>query len=88
MTLFKRVELGQENVQSKIEILPFSLNYEISWKPSKKCNHTNKHMILILRAEVSRFCQMLSAARRMNTSQDVLPGRRPMFQIKLFMNPL
>ena len=64
MTLFKRVELGQETIKSLNEFLPISVIYEILWIPSKKCNQTDKHQIFVLRAEVSRFCQLLSAARR------------------------
>ena len=68
MTLFKRVKLRQETIQSKNEVLTFAVNYEISWRPSKKSNQTNKHRILIFRAEVSRFSQLLLVACRMNTS--------------------
>ena len=33
MTLLKMVELAQENMQRKNEVLPFYVNYEISWRP-------------------------------------------------------
>ena len=45
MTPFKRGELGQQIWQSKIEFLPFSVNYESAWRLSKKCNQTNEHQI-------------------------------------------
>ena len=66
--LVKRVELGQETIQSRHEVLPFFVNYETPLRPSKKCKQPNKHQIFKLRAAVSRFSQLLSASRRMNTS--------------------
>ena len=68
MKLLKRVELGQETVKSKNEVLPYFMNHEIQWRPPYKCKQTNKHQVFNLRAAVSRVCQLLSAARRMNTS--------------------
>jgi len=73
MKLLKRVELGQETIKSKNEVLPFFVNYEIPWRPPYKCKQTNEHQIFKLRAAITRVCQLLSAARRMNTSQEVLP---------------
>ena len=68
MKLLKRVELGQETIKSKNEVLPFFVNYEIPWRPPFKCKQTNKHQIFNLRPAITRVCQLLSAARRMNTS--------------------
>ena len=83
MKLLKRVELGQETIKSKNEVLPFFVNYEIPWRPPYKCKQTNKHQIVNLRVAITRVSQLLSAAHRMNTSWQVLPGR-PMFHIELF----
>ncbi len=68
MKLLKTVELGQETIKSKNEVLPFFVNYEIPWRPPNKCKQTNKHQIFNFRAAITRVCQLLSAARRMNTS--------------------
>ena len=68
MKLLKRVELGQETVKSKNEVLPFFVNHEIQWRSLNKCKQTNEHQVFNLGAAVSRVCQLLSAARRMNTS--------------------
>ena len=84
MARLKRVELGQETLQSENEVLPFSVNYEIPWMPSKNCNQTNGHQIILLKSELSRLCKLLSAARRMNTFYEVLLGKRPMFYVELF----
>ena len=56
-------------------------------RPSKKCNQTNNHRIFSLKAEVSRFSHWLSAARRINTSEEVFPGGRPMFNNEFFSEP-
>ena len=68
MKLLKRVELGQETIKSKNEVLPFFVNFEIPWRPPNKCKQTNEHQIFNLRAAITRVCQLLTAARRMNTS--------------------
>ena len=73
MKLLKRVELGQETIKSKNEVLPFFVNYEFPWRPPFKCKQTNKHQIFNLRPAITRLRQLLSAARRMNTSWEVLP---------------
>ena len=57
--LSKKVELDQETIQRKNEVLPFSMNYGIPWRPSMKCNQTKKDWIFIFRAGVSRFGQLL-----------------------------
>ena len=76
MILLKRVELGQETIKSMNEVSQFFGNYEIQWRTSKKCKETNKHQIFNLRAVVSRVCQLLTAALRMNTYLEVLPGKK------------
>ena len=63
-----RVDLNQETIQSWKEVLPFFVNYEAWWRPSKKSNQTNEHHKLNLRAAESRFSHLLSASHRMNTS--------------------
>ena len=68
MKLLKRVELGQETIKRKNEVLPLFVNYEIPWKLSYKRKQTNEHQIFNLRAAIIRVCWLLSAARRMNTS--------------------
>ena len=68
MKLFRRVELGQETKKSINEVLPFFVNYEVPWRPPKKCKQTNKHNIFNFTKAVTRVCQLLSAARRKNTS--------------------
>ena len=73
MKLLKRVELGQETMKSKNEVLSFFVNYEIPWRPPYKCKQTNKRQIFKVRAAITRVCQLLSAARRMTTSEEVLP---------------
>ena len=67
MKLLKRVELGQETIKSKNEVLPFFVNYEIPRRPPNKCKQTNEHQIFKLRAAITRVSQLLSAAHRMNT---------------------
>ena len=62
--LFKIVELDQETIQSRNEVLQFFVNYG----DHKKGKQTNKHQIFKLTAAVSRFSQLLSASRRINTS--------------------
>ena len=68
MKLLKRVELGQETIKSKNKVLPFFVNDEIPWRPPYICQQTNKHQIFNFRAAITVVCQLLSAARRMNTS--------------------
>ena len=68
LKLLKRVELGQETIKSKNEVLPFFVNYEISRRPPYKYKQTNKHQIFNLRPAITRVLQLLSAARRINTS--------------------
>ena len=88
LTLFKRLEIGQETIQSKNEVFfsPFSLNCEISQQQSKKFNQTKKTKIIV-RADVSRLCQLLSAARRINIFEEALPGERSTFNIELLSKP-
>ena len=62
--LFKRVELGHETIKIRNEVLNFFVNYE----DNKKRKETNKHQIFNLTAAVSKFSQLLSTSRRMNTS--------------------
>ena len=73
MKLLKRVELGQETIKSKDEVLPFFVNYEIPWIPPFDCKQTNEHQIFNLRPAITRVSQLLSAARSMITSSEVLP---------------
>ena len=73
ITLLKMVELGQETIQMRNEVLQFFVNYG----DHKKFKQTNKHQIFNLTAAVSRFSQLLSASRRINTSSEVLPGKKP-----------
>ena len=40
ITHFKRVELCQETIQSRYEVMPLFVNYEMPWWPSKKCKQT------------------------------------------------
>ena len=79
--LFKRVELGQETIQSRNEILPVFVNYG----DHKQCKQTNKHQLFNLTAAVSRFSQLLSASRRMNTSSEVLPDKKPILHRVFFL---
>ena len=46
MKLFRRVELGQETIKSRNEVLPFFVNYEVPWRPPNKCKQTNKTIYL------------------------------------------
>ena len=63
--LFKRVELGQENILSRNEILQFYVIYGDDKNCLKK---NNKHRIFNLTAAISRFSLLLPASCRMNTS--------------------
>ena len=74
--LFKRVELVQETIKTKNEVSQFYF--------SKKGKQTDKHQKCNLRALVSRVCQLLSAASRMNTSWEVLPDKKPILNIDFF----
>ena len=75
------MELGQETIQSKNEVLPFLWIMETI----KKCKQTNKHQIFNLKAAVSRFSQLISTSRRMNTSWEVLPGKKPILHRFFFL---
>ena len=68
MKLLKRVELGQETIKCKNEVLPFFVNYEIPWRPPNKCKQTNEHQIFNLRAAITKVSQLPSAAHSMHTS--------------------
>ena len=80
--LVKRVELGQETIQSKNFFLAI---FSELWRPAKKRKSTNKHQIFNLTAAVFRFSQLLSASRRINTSLEVIPGKKPMFNRAFFL---
>ena len=62
MTAFKRVELGQETMQSKNEVLPLLgiMKSPGDYPRNKLDNNFQSGCI--------HFCHLLSAARRMNTS--------------------
>ena len=79
------MELGQETMQSRNEVLQFFVNYETPWRPSKKCKQTNEHQIFNLTAAVSKSSQLLSASFRMNTSYEVLPGKKPISHRAVFL---
>ena len=46
----------------------------------KKCKQTNKYHIFNLTAAVSTLSPLLSASQRMNTSEEVLPGKKPILR--------
>ena len=81
------MELCQETIQSKNEVLPFCGNYDTPWKPSKKWNQTNEHQLFNLRGAIPRVFQLHSAACKMNTSWVVLPGKKSTLNTAFFWTP-